>query len=382
MKKNKNLNKNNSNKNKFNFDYFKIINELPLLLKTNLIKTNKKIKLNEDRELIVNPAIIGDFIVSLPAISSYIKKEKEKRKVKFDIIVSPLLEKLAKRIKGIENVYISKSIFSRKNESKKNKTNKINQKYSKIIILRISNETYSLIKSIQTKEIKSVFLNTFKYSFHLGKNLLFKKKPKQWREINFEFFNLKYEKISFEEIFNFKLNDYEKIKKMPILKTKSKIILIHTGSTWWANIWKNENWIELLIKINKLDNFKFIFIGGGNIEKTHFNYIQKKLDFKIYSLIERIDICSLLLLMRISNFFIGIDSGPRNMANLANLKSINIFGPGPHMFMPENPKDIIIDKSKGKGLYERFFYKKSGGYIDKIKPKEIYLNFKKMIKEN
>lgn len=94
------------------------------------------------------------------------------------------------------------------------------------------------------------------------------------------------------------------------MKGRDKKILIHTGSGWKLKLWGNEKWVELLNRINKLGNFRFIFIGADNQEEEDFKEIQKNLNFNIYSLIKKVDLKELILLMRFSDYFIGIDSGP------------------------------------------------------------------------
>jgi len=101
------------------------------------------------------------------------------------------------------------------------------------------------------------------------------------------------------------------------------------------------------------------------------------LDFEIYSIIGEIDLRDLLVVMRKSSYFIGIDSGPANIAHLCNLRSISIMGAGPHMYLPYNKLDIVIDKSHGAGLYQRFFRKKRG-FIDKITTDEVFSAFEKL----
>ena len=360
---------------KINYDYLKPINEVFILaaisLKRKSFHSNSKKK---DKILVANSCLIGDFIVSLPALRQFIKNNK---KSKIDLIVSPPIKPLAEKIRGINNVFIAKSVFSRTIENSKDEVKRF-EDYEEIIIMRGSRESYKIVKNLNTLKIKTSLPHFVKYGIHLAKNLITKNSCKQWREINFEILDQKFRNIKFEDIFNFNKQDYEKIKKLDVLRTKEKIIIIHTGSTWSMNMWENKKWINLIKKINSFGKFRFVFVGG-KVEESDYKIIAKKLDFPIYSLINKINLQDLILVLRLSNYFIGVDSGPKNMAHLANLRSISLMGPGPHMFMPISKKDIVIDKSNGKGLYQRFFYKKNS-FIKKITSEEVFEAFKKLSK--
>ncbi|KKS48847.1 MAG: hypothetical protein UV14_C0004G0008, partial [Candidatus Azambacteria bacterium GW2011_GWF2_42_22] len=162
-------------------------------------------------------------------------------------------------------------------------------------------------------------------------------------------------------VIQFTANDYMAISNLNVLNTTKKKIIVHTNTNWIMKRWPNEKWISLLKKVNKLDEFQFIFIGT-QID----TYIAPRLGFESYSLIGELDLALLLLVLRKSDYFIGIDSGPSNMAYLSGIKSITILGPGPHMYMPNNKHNVVVDKSNGRGLSQLFFHNKHGSIIDKI----------------
>lgn len=362
---------------KINYEELNIAKEIPLLIKLRLKKLfNRRIK-KKGNILIINTCIIGDFVSTLPALSLFIKKNK----MNIDMIVSSPVKTLAEKIKGVNRVFTSKSAYNRSIEQN-NQDGPIPYEYEKVIIMRISPESYNQIKTIKCSKILIYDIQFFKFFFHLVKNILLKKPVKQWREINFEILNLKepLKKIRFEEIFDFNKDDYSEIKKIKELSGKEKKIIIHTGSGWKMKLWGNENWIKLLKMINNEGNFKFIFIGSTNEEQKSFEYIQKNLDFEIFSIINKADLKNLLCIMKTSHYFIGIDSGPRNMAHLADLRSISLLGPGIKDFMPWDKKDIVIDKSEYKGTSLFYFHKKS--CMEKIIPTEVFDGFKKLLNLN
>lgn len=98
--------------------------------------------------------------------------------------------------------------------------------------------------------------------------------------------------------------------------------------------------------------------------------------FESRSLIGKADLAELALILRESDYFIGIDSGPGNLAHLVGTKSVHIMGPGPHMYRPLNEKKhVVLDKTGGRGLYEMFFSRKNGGYIHRITATEALRAF-------
>jgi ADP-heptose:LPS heptosyltransferase len=359
---------------RINWDYFKQSLELPRLFFAGFLK-NKKVK-DPKKILIINTSLIGDILVSLPAISSYIKKHKN---AKIDLLVSSPMKSIAEKVRGVNKVYSSKSISTRKHEkslSDLEYEELVNNNYDLILAIRLSGDAHKILKKLKSKSVKSSFFTYANYLLYLSDKRSKDYSIKQCREFFFEAFGEKIKKIKFEEIFGFSKEDYEKIRNNPLMAGKTKKIIIHTGSTWAFKLWNNEGWIEVLKSLNNLGNFKFIFVGTTEKEKQDFDYIQNKLNFKIHSAINRLNLAELALLMRLSDYFIGIDSGPRNLAHIAELRSICLLGPGAKMFMPLDKKDIVIDKSDCK--CSCLFCFKSEGCIQKITPEEIINAFKKI----
>jgi ADP-heptose:LPS heptosyltransferase len=362
--------------NRVNWDYLRQIKDPYLILKIFLIRRDKSLK-NINRILVVDPCLVGDFVVSLPALRTFIKNNKNST---IDLVVSPSLKELAERIRGVRKVFVAKSSTSRITEkTTKNKSQKLDN-YGEIIVMRPSKEAYRLIKNLKPAKVKTPFFKVLKYTYIYSlRDALRKKMPIQRREIDFDILNQEVNDVKFEEIFNFKKEDYNKLKRFDAMKAKDKTVIIHTGPVWAMRAWENDKWAELIKKINSLGKFRFIFVGAEEAE-SDYKKISNKLDFKVYSLIGKTNIKELLLILRQSNYFIGVDSGPRNIAHLANLRSITLFGPAASgaIYMPWSKKDIVIDKSNGGGLYQSFFYKKNS-FIQKITVDEVYTLFKKLI---
>lgn len=361
---------------KINFKYLKLWKEIPFFLmliiydwlrKSHSLKGNGKI-------LIVNSCLMGEFVSSLPSISYFIKENPGKI---IDLAVSSPLKPMAQKMAGVRNVFTVSSSYGEASEIIRN-DDKHFDAYEKIIVLRAGPDVYRVIKAVETEKIQTSLLPFVGYALHLVKSLVLRRYPKRWGEVNFEMLGYEPKKVPFDKIFSFKKEDYSKITELLAIHTEKMKVIIHTGSHWPMNHWNSKNWVELLKKIHQNYKCSFIFIGGIKEDADDYTYISSHLDFEIFSLIGKIDILKCLLLLRLSDYFIGIDSGPMNMAHLADLRSINIFGPGPHMFMPESSEDIILDKSFGRGLYQRY-YKAKNSFISKITPDEVYEAFETLV---
>jgi len=355
---------------KINFDYLSIYKEIIFSLA--LVFSNKKTQKPSNRILIITPCLVGEFMAFLPALHDFIMKHKNQP---IDLVVSPGLQPLAERIIGIDRVFTTKSVYGREQETAVQNARPHEHYYQKII-LRISQESYTLARDILSEKTEINLKHFVKYGFHLFKNIVLRRAPKQWSQVNFEMLGGVPKFFKFDEIFKFKEEDYTKLKQWDFLKTSQKRIIVHTNCNWPMKKWSNNKWAELLKKVNKLDEFEFIFVGAKE-DEADYTYISSKLDFKTHSLIGETDLAELMLVLRASDYFLGIDSGPQNMAQLAGMKSVIIFGPGPHMHLPWNGKSIAIDKSGGRGIYQTFFLKKNN-FISKVKVEEVFDAFCKV----
>jgi ADP-heptose:LPS heptosyltransferase len=361
---------------RINSSYFNIFKEVPLLIKLNLEKKDKIYSKNPRSTLIINTCLIGDFIASLPALKYFI----DKNKVCVDLVVSPIVEPLAKKIKGVKRVFTARSVYNRSIEKRRN-SKAICGCYDFVLVMRLSEEAYELMRNIRYKKIKTYLGPYLRYGLHLLGNLSNKETIKQWSEINFETIKerrLNNQTLNFDETFKFSKPDFHKIDKFKFLKEDKRRIVIHTGSGWSIKLWSNQNWAKLLKRIHQLGEFQFIFIGGTEEEEEHFNFIKKQLDFNVYSTIKKLDLKEMALLMKKCDYFIGVDSGPRHIAHLIDLPSVCLLGPGPKNFKPLNKNAIIIDKSNCK-CTNLFCYRKKT-CMEKISVGEVFNKFRKFIK--
>lgn len=359
---------------RINLNYFNIFKEIPLLFKVSLNNRLSRHIENPNRILVVNTCLIGDFISTLPALTYFI----DKHDACVDLVVSPSVELLSKRIKGVNEVFTAKSIYNR--DAEKAETIKpIFGNYDLVLLMRLSKASSQVLKQIKYNKIRSYIGPYLKYGFYLAGNLSNKRTIKQWSEINFEIVGAKginKRALNFDDIFRFEKSDFYRINELGFLKGNEKKIIVHTGSGWPIKLWGNENWVELLQKISELGRFKFIFIGGSEEEKEDFKYIKKNLSFEIHSTINKFDISETALIMKKCNYFIGVDSGPRHLAHLVNLTSICLLGPGPNFFKPLNNNSTVLDKSDC--MCTNFFCYRKKTCIEKIGVGDVFHEFRKI----
>lgn len=356
---------------KVNLDYLNLYQEIPLfcaLIVSSLFRHKPPQKTG--RVLIVNTCLIGEFAASVPAIRDYIMRNEG---MTIDLMVSPPLKELAEKIRGVEKVHVAKSLYKRQNE-KSEHAEQVFSTYDTVFVMRISRDAFRLIRKISAIKIRTGLREYSGYALHLWWSLLSRTLPKQWRELNFEMLGGEVREMPFDELFEFSESDFAGVAQLAELQTEQKKIIIHTGAGWVMKKWENEKWVELLMKLHQLGDIRFVFAGGGE-DADDYEYIASKLEFPTHSLINKITLLQLLFVLHQSDYFIGTDSGPRNMAHLAQTPTVAIFGPGPHFYMSWSTADVAIDKSRGRGLYQMFFYKKHG-FIDKITPDEVYEAFK------
>ncbi|MEI6528562.1 MAG: glycosyltransferase family 9 protein [bacterium] len=357
----------------FNFEYFSMWREIPILFFLELMKRNKKVQKN-GKILIVNPCLIGEFAASVPAIVDYVKRHENK---KIDLLVTPQLQSVAQKISGIGHVYVTNSVYLGRNAKGVKYRDQKFSKYEKIIVLRVSELTYSITLDIESSEVKTAFRKMAGYVIHLIKNLILGRTPKRWSTLNFEILGGRERKFELEEMFDFSHDEKEQIEKMAIWSGEEKKLIVHVGTKWSMKRWMNDRWVELLKRINASGRYKIIFVGG-NDDVADFEYISKRLGFEVESLINKIDLGELIQILNKADYFIGIDSGPSNLAHLVDLPSVTLYGPGPHMYMSIHKRDKKIDKTNGRGLHQLFFAVENS-YIKKISVDEVYDNFLSLV---
>jgi ADP-heptose:LPS heptosyltransferase len=320
---------------RFQRKYTNVARELPELIRLQGLKPTRI--QSPQTVLIVNCCLIGDFVVSLPAITDFIR---ESPGAQIDLLVSPSLTSLARRLRGVRRVYSAQSIFKRQSELG-DADQRLAPSYDQVIVLRLSSPARRLLKTTSYRAIRTYLIPFLKQAYLLATRP--SAEAKQLSEFNFEVFGKfgrRERYLRAGEVFDF--------ADVPAVSApEGRIVVVHTG--WGSRLhqWPVEKWLALLKQLNELDGISFVFVGGEG-EAQIFDEISRHLSFPLHSVIRRYDLLELVMLMRVSSLFIGIDSGPRHLAHLVDLPSVSLLGPGPKSFEPLNGNATIIDETECK----------------------------------
>lgn len=325
--------------------------------------------------LVVAPCILGDCLSYLPAIQAFA----EINQTPFDIVVSPDFLSLAERIKGVRRIFLASSSYARASEKQCPLAQGIPQSYDRMLVLRLSPDALTLINHIRCPHIISSDAALLRYVMHLAKCSILKRPVMQSREVMYEALNLNGVSRSrhLYELFDVNGDCSPALAAETLHAGGEKNVLVHTGSGWAVKQWSDEHWVELINKINAAGSFRFLFIGRGEEELRTFERIQQTLDFTIYSLINKASLWELFLIMRESDFFIGIDSGPRNLAHYANLRSVTLLNPAAvKNFMPLDDRDLVVEKPNR--FPANIVNTESGSSLERISVDEVFAAFQKL----
>ena len=355
-------------KRKVNSEYLKPLLETPLywaLLAYGALRRDPAIR--NKRILLVNPCTIGDFVSTLPSIHDFIFRHPEYH---VDLVVSPPLVPLAHYVRGVKTIFTATSSIGRMSETGVHR--RPSGAYERVVLMRASSDLFSLLGGITFGSFSTAVRPYSRYTGHVAWSIMRGKTPRRWMEHNFDVLGGTFRHIPFRELFDIPFVEYERVRALPQLEGQEQKIVIHTGVSWVMNRWGRSNWVALLRLLNAAGTFRFVFVGGLS-EEDEYHAIAQELPFPTYSLIGE-DLVTVLLALHMSDYFVGTDSGPRNMAHLVDTPSVVLLGPAPHMWTPPNPRDIVLDKSGGRYVSERLVQKRRA-LIDTITPEEVSAAF-------
>jgi ADP-heptose:LPS heptosyltransferase len=321
---------------RFHLKYAGVLRELPALLRLQSLKPRSVP--SPQTVLIVNCCLIGDFVVSLPAIVDFIR---EHPTAQVDLLISPSVVPLARRLRGVRRVYTARSVFGRTTERSVS-DEKLAPSYDLVVVSRLSEQARVLLATTSYRAIRTYLIPFLKYAVHLA--IRPSAQVKQMSEYTFEAFGKfgRHEQsLCADDVFDF--------TGVPAVDARpGRTVVVHTGSESRVHLWPIDKWVALLERIQKLNDVSFVFVGGTEEEERTFDEISRRVSFPIHSVIRQYDVLEVVMLMRMSTLFVGVDSGPRHLAHLVGLPSVSLLGPGPKSFEPLNRDATIIDETDCK----------------------------------
>ena len=319
---------------RFHLKYAPVLREIPALIQLQMFKP--RMVPSPKTILIVNCCLIGDFVLSLPAITEFIR---EHPSAETDLMVSPNVACLARKLRGVRRIYSAQTVFRRDTELV-DSDQALNSTYDLVIVLRLSGPARELLANTSYRSIRTYLFPFLKFGLHLAVHP--SRRVKQLAELDFEVFG-KYgtrtNLINADEVF-----DFDEVREPH--KATSRTVVVHTGSGSRLYMWPTAKWVELLECLNDGTDLSFVFVGATEEEERTFEEISQRTSLSLHSAIRLYDILELVMLMRVSHLFIGVDSGPRHLAHLVDLPSVCLLGPGPKSFRPLNDQATVVDENE------------------------------------
>ena len=208
-------------------------------------------------------------------------------------------------------------------------------------------DIFKLAKFMKSIQIENIFIfypsiryylscklagirNIKKYPFYKKKNLHLVKAAKELTENILKIENCPTETkiyLDSEKINQYKLKNY-------------KIITLGVGSSGPSTRWGEENFINLILNLNKKDNFYFYLLCGPN-EKEIADKIINQIEKKNCMSLSSIDISEVIYYISASSVYIGNDSFGHHIAAQRNIPSFIIMLDTPRAYT-----DYSINQNK------------------------------------
>ena len=208
-------------------------------------------------------------------------------------------------------------------------------------------DIFKLAKFLKSIQIENIFIfypsiryylscklagirNIKKYPFYKKKNLHLVKAAKELTENILKIENCPTETkiyLDSEKINQYKLKNY-------------KIITLGVGSSGPSTRWGEENFINLILNLNKKDNFYFYLLCGPN-EKEIADKIINQIEKKNCMSLSSIDISEVIYYISASSVYIGNDSFGHHIAAQRNIPSFIIMLDTPRAYT-----DYSINQNK------------------------------------
>ena len=236
-------------KDRFHLKYVPVVRELPALLRLQTLKP--RAVASPQTALIVNCCLIGDFIVSLPAITEYIR---EHSSAQIDLLVSPSVAPLAMKLRGVCRVYSAPSVFKRDTEIG-GADQRLGPSYDQVVVLRLSEAARRLLARTSYRAIRTYLVPFLRHGLHLA--IQPSAQVKQLSEFNFEVFGKfgrRETHLCADKIFDF--------TDVPAVDAPAeRTVLVHTGSGTRLHLWPIDKWIALLESLYGLGDFRLSLSG-------------------------------------------------------------------------------------------------------------------------
>jgi ADP-heptose:LPS heptosyltransferase len=112
------------------------------------------------------------------------------------------------------------------------------------------------------------------------------------------------------------------------LQTKgdsARTVLVHPGGGWIYKRWLQERWVALIERLQAMDGIQVLVVAGpGEVPLAEEICQALKTPLTVHATSYE----ELVRLIAEASLFVGLDSGPMNIATLLNVPAVALFGPG------------------------------------------------------
>ncbi len=110
-----------------------------------------------------------------------------------------------------------------------------------------------------------------------------------------------------------------------VVEPDKKQIVVHPGAGWEFRRWSEKRWVETLDALGTRDDVCIVLVGSQE-ERGLVEGISRQM--KVRHQMKITSLTDLIGLLKGSNLFIGLDSGPMNLAVVLGVRVLALFGPG------------------------------------------------------
>ena len=153
-----------------------------------------------------------------------------------------------------------------------------------------------------------------------------------------------------------------------------KHVVIFPGGNWKPKIWPSEYYNKLIkILITEYSNLKFVIVGSIEEKKIYLKSIKQDLPDDIFLDIMGKPLTLTSSFMKLSNLFIGNDSGLMHLSIASRLTTISLFGPtDDRIYSHINSHSYVIRTAKNYSDFNKKLIDSGKSYMSTIKPVQIF----------
>jgi ADP-heptose:LPS heptosyltransferase len=277
--------------------------------------------------LILRTEHIGDYIVSLPAIKLV---RLAFPRAEISIAVGPWNKGLAEATPYVDKVIIAENPLIKRNIGQLGVLRAFTLdlgEYRKFMS-KLKAEEYDLAISFSNRKFNKFILPFLKAKKVISGTDLETREEKEIRRCVRVLEQIGISSRNYKV--GLKVQKADKEKVLQVLEGEAfsdkKIVAMHLVTPLEAKNWPREKWVELIKQVAR-DKKKVIVLLGASEEREFLDKVATDSGVKnVVNLAGEFNLVQLALFLSKCQMYVGCDSGPTHLANMAGLRSIVLFG--------------------------------------------------------